>query len=256
MTRIYIAIDLETTGLDPYTDGIVELGAVKFIEDGSIIDTFESLADPGIPISLNAGKLHGIKQHDLKGKPSPKEVWIYFLDWASNDHLAFVAHNAGFEIGFLRSLYRDTFKMPEFQFVDTLTLSRRRLPNLISYRLVDLVPDLGCNSHRALADAKACSRLLVRIAGTYKSGKLPASAIKPASQFETVDNRPTRRQLDYIKDLGGDIYRAKTKEEASKYIDQLKEGDILKTGNIPSSKFLFWIVVTIMILLCFVLAHL
>ena len=79
---------------------------------------------------------------------------------------------------------------------------------------------------RALPDAAACADLFVRVAATYKSGKIPRKTyIRSIHSFDEYahPDEPTKRQLNYIRDLGGDGSKISTKSEASKYIDFLKE---------------------------------
>ncbi|MGK0473089.1 MAG: DNA polymerase-3 subunit alpha (Gram-positive type) [Candidatus Azotimanducaceae bacterium] len=250
MSKMYIALDFETTGLNSRSDGIIEIGGAKFEESGEIIDTFQRFANPRIPIGAEAKKVHGIQENDLKDAETPRECWEVFLEWASDDYESFVAHNAGFEIGFIRALYGGESSTPEFNFIDTLALSRRRLKGLSSYKLSDLVPDPDEGSHRALVDAKACVELASRIAATYKSGKMPKSAAKPASSFAAVDNKPSRRQLEYIESLGGDPDIPETKGEASRYIDLLKDGDFEENG------FPFWKTIVFFVFIAIVLVGL
>ena len=95
----YIAFDLETTGLDKRTDQIIEIGAV-LIRGGQVADTFSSFAQPGHPLSAKTVSLTSITDEMLLGAPSPEEAVEAFLDWAGNRPL--VAHNAEFDVGFVR----------------------------------------------------------------------------------------------------------------------------------------------------------
>jgi DNA polymerase III epsilon subunit-like protein len=218
---ILIALDFETTGLYPDSDGIIEMGAVKFTTDGNIIDKFEQLTNPGIPISTKAQSIHGIKTSDLKGQPNPVTAWNMLIEWAG-EFTAFVTHNAKFEVHFLRPLVQELRISADYIFIDTLDLSRRRLKNENNYKLSSLVPEIK-ESHRALSDATACSKLYLKIAETYKSGKIPKkTSFHPMSSFPIYDNRPTERQKNYISYLGGNPIKPETKQDASIYIDKLK----------------------------------
>ena len=233
-TDVFIGLDFETTGLDPQNDGIIEIGAVKFTETGEILDEFQKLANPGKKIPRAARRVHGIKDRDLIGQLSPGEVWELLIEWAG-DYTAFVAHNAAFEVNFLRNLYKAQPKIPNYMFIDTLDLSRRSLKGRNSYKLYDLVPHLA-GRHRALDDAIACSALFLKISLTYKSGNIPKkTSIQPMSSFRTIDNSPTKKQKDYIRDLGGNTNRPQTKQEASKYIDKLVSKRDKKGGSFKRS---------------------
>ncbi|MGK0248221.1 MAG: DNA polymerase III epsilon subunit family exonuclease [Oleispira sp.] len=217
---MYISVDFETTGLDPDESKIVEIGAVKFNENGQIIDTFEILVNPSIKISKSAGNVHGITEEMLIGKPTPRDGWEMCLEWAGGDN-TFFAHNAQFEVSFIKALYNQTDTVPDIAFVDTLAAARKRLKGRSSYKLTELVKEIDGDAHRALPDAKACVTLFIMLAETYKSGKLPiATHSKMLSEY-TRHNEPTNKQMSYIISLGGDPDRVDTKKEASVYIDLL-----------------------------------
>jgi DNA polymerase III epsilon subunit family exonuclease len=217
---MYISVDFETTGLDPDESKIVEIGAVKFNENGQIIDTFEILVNPSVKIQKSAGDVHGITEEMLIGKPTPRDGWEMCLEWAGGDN-TFFAHNAQFEVSFIKALYNQTDTVPDIAFVDTLAAARKRLMGRSSYKLTELVKEIDGDAHRALPDAKACVTLFIMLAETYKSGKLPiATHSKMLSEY-TRHNEPTNKQISYIISLGGDPDRVDTKKEASVYIDLL-----------------------------------
>lgn len=97
--QVCIAFDTETTGLDPKRDRIVEIGAVKFDERG-IIARFSTLIYPGIPMPEEAGKVNGITDAMLAGKPTAVEVLPDFLRFIEGGIL--VAHNAPFDVSFIQ----------------------------------------------------------------------------------------------------------------------------------------------------------
>lgn len=97
--QVCIAFDTETTGLDPKRDRIVEIGAVKFDERG-IIARFSTLIYPGIPMPEEAGRVNGITDTMLEGKPTAMEVLPDFLRFIEGGIL--VAHNAPFDISFIQ----------------------------------------------------------------------------------------------------------------------------------------------------------
>ncbi|MEE9331549.1 MAG: 3'-5' exonuclease [Methylophilaceae bacterium] len=220
---MYIALDFETTGLDPLKSKILEIGAAKFNDKGEILDTFKILSDPGVKIPKQATALHGITTQMIKGSPTPIEAWELFLAWANDVKIMF-AHNAQFEASFIKALYLNRQNIPDIYLADTLRASRVRLKGEKSYKLVDLVGEFDGHVHRALPDATACVSLFIKISKTYKNGKFPIKTYsKPLSEFSLYEE-PTSRQLSYIESLGGDISRVKSKNDASAYIDTLKSG--------------------------------
>ena len=96
----YIALDVETTGFSPRNgDRVIEIGAVA-IENQGIIDAFSSLIDAGKRIPWQVQQVHGITNEMLEGEPAPDEVLPEFYEFIAGSIL--IAHNASFDIGFLR----------------------------------------------------------------------------------------------------------------------------------------------------------
>jgi DNA polymerase III epsilon subunit family exonuclease len=253
MAEEFIAIDFETTGLDPREDKIVEIGAVRFSEKGEILDTFEMLANPGRSIPKEAQEKNGITNNMVREKLPPAEVWKRFLEWAGTKYTALVAHNAAkFEIHFVRALYSNRQDIPKLVFLDTYLLSKARLKNERSFRLDALVPkQRGESRHRALPDAKACVKLFMKNAATYQSGKIPRCHMRAIESFGEFVPRdaPSKRQLKYIEDLGGDHSKVSSRSEASTYIDYLKG----KSGQDPTRKTHFPIAVAYLMLVVLIL---
>ncbi len=157
----FVAFDVETTGLAPVVDRIVEIGAVKF-RDEKVIDTFEELVDPQIPISAEATDINGITDDMVRGKPTVEHIlprFILFLGEAVP-----VAHNAPFDAGFLcYDISRLRLKTTDRPILDTCAIPKKVLPELSSYSLENLARDLQITSdlfHRALADATVCMQIL------------------------------------------------------------------------------------------------
>lgn len=94
----FVAFDLETTGLTPVVDRIVEIGAVRF-RAGEVLDTFQALVDPEMRISAGATATNGITDDMVKGQPTIEKVLPLFLDFLGQDIP--VAHHAPFDVGFL-----------------------------------------------------------------------------------------------------------------------------------------------------------
>ncbi|MFC4735642.1 PolC-type DNA polymerase III [Bacillus daqingensis] len=157
----YIVFDVETTGLSAVYNTIIELAAVK-IQNGEVIDKFESFADPGEKLSATIIELTGITDDMLEGQPAIDEVLVSFREWCGSDTL--VAHNASFDIGFLNAGYQkaglDKVKNPV---IDTLELGRMLYPHFKNYRLNTLCKKFNIelvSHHRAIYDAEATAHLL------------------------------------------------------------------------------------------------
>ncbi len=152
----FIAFDLETTGLHPVFARIVEFGAVRFRGDGTVLGTFQQLVDPRCAISPGAMAVNGITGEMVSGQPQIEEVLPLFDEFVGDVPVVMMAHNAGFDLGFLAVAYgRLGMQTPVHRVIDTLALARCQL-NLSSYRLDAVGSSMGLVNaveHRALEDA-------------------------------------------------------------------------------------------------------
>lgn len=158
----FVVLDLETTGSSPATGaGITEIGAVK-VRGGQVIGEFQTLVNPGGPIPAFITILTGITQSMVAPAPSIEEVFPVFLEFlGSHQENVLVAHNAPFDIGFLKtSAANQNYLWPKYQILDTARLARQvllkdevsncKLATLAQFFRTDTSPN-----HRALDDAKA-----------------------------------------------------------------------------------------------------
>ena len=159
---VFVAFDLETTGLSAQHNHIVEIGAVKFDRLG-LIARFSTLINPGIPMPKEAEEINKISDEMLRGKPNLEEVIPDFLYFIKNAVLA--AHNAPFDCGFISAKLKNP--LPNL-ILDTLSVSREFFPGLQSYSLQNLAASLGINAHdahRAEDDARLCMEIFLRCIG-------------------------------------------------------------------------------------------
>jgi DNA polymerase III subunit epsilon len=163
----FVVFDLETTGLSAQTSRICELGAVR-VRALELVDSFESLVDPGVPLPRPVARLTGLQERDLRGAPPVGTVVARFLHFAGDAPLA--AHNARFDQRFLeRQLRRRESRRLAEPPLCTAALARRLLAGRL--RRVGLsslaqffgVPTTPC--HRALPDAEATAQVLIRLIG-------------------------------------------------------------------------------------------
>ncbi|MCL2176463.1 MAG: 3'-5' exonuclease [Firmicutes bacterium] len=178
----YIVFDIETTGLEPTLDTIIELAAVKLV-DGVVVDTFSELIDPKIPLPAKITEITGLKDADLKGKPTLDKILPKFFEFcnAANTSGGFsealgsivgggeatlVGHNSiKFDFPFVDYHARKQGIVFKNKVLDTLQLSRQKL-RLMSYRLENVARSLGVsliNAHRALDDATATAEIFVKL---------------------------------------------------------------------------------------------
>lgn len=153
----FIAFDTETTGLMPVSAKLVEIGAVKFRADGTVIGSFDELIDPEEPIPEEVQGIHGITDDMVKGKRIAEEVLQPFVEFLGPTENVLLAHNALFDLGFIvLDLLRARRPLPGHRVFDTVTLARTLIPFLPGYRLQGLCAALEISKgqeHRALSDA-------------------------------------------------------------------------------------------------------
>jgi DNA polymerase III epsilon subunit family exonuclease len=160
--RDLVVVDVETTGIDTALADIVEVAAVK-IQKGKITDSWSSLVKPARPIVGH--QMHGITDADVADAPDAKHAVEKLFDWAGDSTI--VGHNVGFDLGFL-SAALGNFEFTPGTYFDTLVLAREGYPTgPDAYKLGDLSRFFGIelqSNHRALPDAEATARLVLRLA--------------------------------------------------------------------------------------------
>ena len=170
----YIAFDVETTGLSPMDDRIVELGAVVF-ENGVIVNSFSTLVNPGRPIPASATKINHITNEMLRTAPGEKSVYpalVNFLGDAINGATMICAHNARFDMEFLCETFNRLGIGACIRYIDTLSLSRDIL-KLENYKQETVAKAMGItnrDAHRAVTDAEVCGLILWNLINN--SGKI------------------------------------------------------------------------------------
>jgi DNA polymerase-3 subunit epsilon len=189
--KSFVVFDLETTGLDPKKEKIVEIGAVKFDQHG-LIARFSVLVNPGIPMPYAASQVNHITDEMLKGKPFIQDALPDFLRFI--DGAILLAHNSQFDSSFinesLATLYKPSnrneqpslldddiqsnqhedgwtapFSSMPNRIVDTIPLAKQAFPGRYKYNLQDLSRDLGIRSidaHRAEDDARVCMEIFLK----------------------------------------------------------------------------------------------
>jgi len=153
--RTLVALDLETTGLSPRLDRMIEVGAVRFRGD-QVLATFQSLVRPEVAIPRTVQELTGIRDADVAAAPSPEQVLAQLIDFVGDSGV--VAHSGNFDLSFLVDGAAD----PGYELFDTLDLARIVLPVAPSHSLPHLSRQLGLrhpHPHRALSDADAARQL-------------------------------------------------------------------------------------------------
>ena len=203
-TLEFAAFDTETTGLQPYSEELVELAAVRFNLESGAKDYFQTLVNPGKPIPPGATRVHGITDEMVASAPTLGQVLPSFFQFLGR--AIPVAHNAPFDIGFL-SLHsmRLGITPPSMPVLDSCMFSRRVLLDQPSHRLQALVEALGIAEstfHRALADTKSCMevfRHLVQKGVGYKASWEQLVARHGRTYSFVEGTRPLSRTQDLAR---------------------------------------------------------
>lgn len=156
----YVVFDIETTGFSSKNDKIIEIGAVK-LKDGEIVDSFSTFVDPKVNIPYKITELTSITQNMVNGQPTIDEVLPKFMEFVGDSIL--VAHNAAFDVGFIKKNLMDMGKTLKNPVMDTVPLARYLYPDLKKVKLNLVAKHLGIsleNHHRAVDDAKATAEIL------------------------------------------------------------------------------------------------
>ncbi len=162
LTGDFVAFDLETTGLSPENDTIIEIGAVLF-HNGKEQETFQTFVDPHRKLDAQIINLTGITDDMLVGAPSIEEILPKFLEFVGDRML--VAHNARFDTSFIRAACEKQGLDYHYSAADTLMLARQLLPHMQRHKLDGVAKELklpGFRHHRAVDDANTCGQIMLR----------------------------------------------------------------------------------------------
>lgn len=166
----YTVVDTETTGYTPKYAKMVEIAAVKIYPDFTIDyeNTFSELINPEISIPYNAYKVHNISNDMVKDKPLIHEIMPSFLSFAENSVI--VGHNINFDMRFIKHEAQNcNLSLPFNHVLDTLSLSKKAVPNLEAYKLDNLIEYFNIkldikdsDRHRALFDAVNTAIVMIK----------------------------------------------------------------------------------------------
>ena len=189
----YIVFDIETTGLDSSYDEIIEIAALK-VQNNKVVSQFQSLIKPNQEIDEYITELTGITNEMVVDAPTIEQVLPQFIEFVGNEIL--IGHNVNFDINFVYDyLYRNEFGGLKNDFIDTMRLARKLLPELAHHRLIDIAEYFNVdtsNNHRALKDCEITLNI-------YEN--LKRMALEKYSDIESFKNT--------FKKHGGNSFKAK-----------------------------------------------
>ena len=220
MLKDYVVFDLETTGLSPEKDTMIEIGALKVIQ-GKVADRFSEFINPHQKLTEQISELTGITDEMLAGARDLQAVVSDFVDFCE-DYVV-VGHNLGFDYRFTK-MAAEKFRLPfEHEGIDTLKIAKTVHKDLPSRSLGALCEHYGIinsSAHRAYHDALATAH--------YFESSEPKLFV-PEKMFVKVKKQQpmTKKQKAYLKDLCkyhkiefNDAMEQMTMSEASRWIDK------------------------------------
>ena len=191
----FVVLDLETTGGSPGLNAITEIGAQK-IQGGKIIGEFQTLVNPGVPLPPFITVLTGITEKMLLPAPTIDQAFPQLLEFlGSENETVLVAHNARFDIGFLKAAATALgYIWPRYQVLDTMHIARQVLTKdeVRNYKLETLSQFFRTETtptHRALDDVKATVSVLHGLIE-----RLGSFGIFTLEELKEFSNRVTKAQ--------------------------------------------------------------
>ena len=165
----FVVFDIETTGFSAVNDRIIEIGAVK-VDGGQIVDRYSTFVNPERPIPFEIEKLTGIHDGMVESADVIEDILPKFMEFCQD--CIMVAHNAEFDMSFIRENCRRQGLERKFTVVDTLAMARSMLPDLKNYKLDTVVEAVGGsleNHHRAVEDAESTADIFVKFVARLKN---------------------------------------------------------------------------------------
>ena len=162
LCKQWVVLDVETTGLSPDTDRVIEVAANKY-DQGRLVDSFSSLVNPGRKIPAEITKLTGIRNEDLKNAPAFVEIAQTVRDFIGE--LPMVAHNAKFDATFIWYECSRAGVPVSIHYINTQKMAKWCFSGMTDYKLSTLIRELSLldhdQEHRALSDVEATENLYV-----------------------------------------------------------------------------------------------
>lgn len=228
MVNSYVCFDLETTGLSPEKDEIIEIGAVKVVE-GKVIDRFSRFVKPDNLISPLVTSLTGIS-NDMVADAGPTDRTIYDFLYFCEEYPV-VGHNLMFDYRFTYRYAKKYYMDFKKEGLDTLKIARKVLPELPSRSLESLCDHYGIvnvSAHRAYHDALATAKLYQTLKYYFGASEEKLFNAEPLVWKQKKVQSATNRQKEYLKELAkyhrievNSDLESLTRSEASRLIDKI-----------------------------------
>ena len=191
----YVVLDLETTGLKPGVDKIIEIGMVK-VADGKPCDTFSSLINPEKPIPTRITKITGITNKDAAVAPLFSAIASQIASFLGTSLI--LGHNIGFDLSFLIPALESCGIRSNFTCLDTCALAKKAFPELSNHKLDTLIGALSLSdrqTHRALDDVYCTLALFNKICEKFPDSPLLNAVYSCCTPIETFSYTPVEQPL-------------------------------------------------------------
>ncbi len=155
--NIFVVIDVETTGLSPITNELIEVSAIKY-DGNKKIDTFSTLIKPKVRIPYYITNITGITNDMVEEAPEVEEVMPELIEFVGD--LPIVAHNANFDYSFIQNYSNKSFSNNSV--IDTVRIGRKLYPELPNHKLGTIAKHIGITEdgfHRAEFDCECCAKI-------------------------------------------------------------------------------------------------
>ncbi|MCI8327026.1 MAG: PolC-type DNA polymerase III, partial [Lachnospiraceae bacterium] len=205
----YVVFDLETTGFSPNTCKIIEIGAVK-IENGEITDRFSEFVNPRVPIPYKIEELTGIRDDMVMHAKTIEEILPEFMAFCGE--AVMIAHNAEFDMSFIRKNCQDQGIFCDFTVGDTVAMAHVLLPTLHRYKLDTVAKALKIsleNHHRAVDDAECTAYIFLKFIEMLKErgiGTLDELNALGSATVDMVKKLPTNHAIILAQNEVGRIH--------------------------------------------------
>lgn len=159
-SNIFVAIDVETTGLSPILNELIEVSAIKY-NGSEKLDTFSTLIKPRARIPYHITNITGITNEMVENSPYVEDVMPSLIEFIGNNPI--VAHNANFDYKFIQNYSDNAFSKNTL--IDTVQIGRRLYPNLPNHKLGTIAKHIGITEdgfHRAEFDCECCARIYMK----------------------------------------------------------------------------------------------
>ena len=230
----YVVFDLETTGFSPNTCKIIEIGAVK-VENGTITERFSEFVNPQVPIPFKIEELTGIRDDMVMGAETIEEILPRFMEFCEG--CVMIAHNAEFDMSFIRKNCMDLDIPCNHTVGDTVAMARILLPALHRFKLDTVAKALKIsleNHHRAVDDAECTAHIFVKFIEMLKERHIEMLNdlnSLGATSVDTVKKLPTHHAIILAQNEVGriNLYRLVSESHLTYYA---------KRPRIPKSLYL------------------